>query len=122
MTCGGCVGGVTRALEKVEGVASVTVTLDNGLATIKGTASTPALISAIEATGKKAVGCACNCGPGCACVAGECGCAAGACACDPSSCAKTTLGQHVATYGTVHLLLAAACGALVGIIVGKKLL
>ena len=56
MTCGGCVGGVKRALEAVEGVSSATVDLASKLATIKGTAKAPALIAAIEATGKKATG------------------------------------------------------------------
>ena len=152
MTCGGCVGGVKRALEAVEGVSSATVDLASKLATIKGTAKAPALIAAIEATGKKATGksrihasphkhthtpaaptltwrertvpptagCACTCGPGCACVAGECGCAVGACACDPAVCAKTSLGSS--SDFTIKLMLAAAVGALAGIVIAKKVL
>ena len=118
MTCGGCVGTIEGALKKVDKVETVSVNLKNGLATIKGPSTAiPALIAAVEATGKKAVSCACNCGPGCKCAAGECGCAADACACDPS-CPQTT----IPAYGTVHLALAVAAGALAGIIIAKKML
>lgn len=43
MTCGGCVGGVKRALEKVDGVSAVEVTLNPGQATLK---VDPSLVSA----------------------------------------------------------------------------
>ena len=102
-------GGVKSALEAVPGVTKVTVDLASKLATIVGTAKGAELVSAVEKTGKKATGCACNCGPGCTCVAGECGCATGACKCDPAKCAVAT-----PTYETVHLVLAATVGALVG--------
>jgi copper chaperone len=35
MTCGGCVGSVKRALEKVDGVSDVAVSLTPGQATLK---------------------------------------------------------------------------------------
>lgn len=118
MTCGGCTGAVTKALEAVQGVKSAKVDLATKLATVDGTAKLPDLLKAIAATGKTAAGCACNCGPGCACVAGECGCAVGACKCDPSTCTKTSFPKYAET----HLALAAACGALVGIVLAKTLL
>ena len=67
-------------------------------------------------------GCACTCGPGCACVAGECGCATGACACDPATCAKTSVSTTYLTTANLKVMLAGTVGALVGIVIGKKLL
>ena len=57
MACGGCVGGVEKALLAVPGVSSAKVTFANKLAVIEGTAKTPDLVKAVEATGKSAVGC-----------------------------------------------------------------
>ena len=121
MSCGGCVGGVEQALLAVAGVVSAKVDFGTKLAVIEGQAKTPELIKAIEATGKSAVGCACKCGPGCKCVAGEGGCAVGACACDPAVCAMSAAASPAA-YGTVHLALAAAVGVISGIILAKKAL
>ena len=54
MSCGGCVGGIEKALKEVPGVENATVDLDKKLATIVGTAADAALIAAVESTGKKA--------------------------------------------------------------------
>lgn len=54
MTCGGCVGGVQRALAAVDGVTSANVTLDPPLATVTGTAAAATLIAAVEAVHKSA--------------------------------------------------------------------
>jgi len=51
MACSGCVNAVTRALSKVPGVTNVTVDLDAALARIKGQASPPALLAAVEKAG-----------------------------------------------------------------------
>ena len=64
MTCGGCVGGVEKSLLAVPGVSSAKVTFSNKLAVIEGTAKTPELIKAIQATGKSAVGCVTHATPG----------------------------------------------------------
>ena len=117
---GGCVGGVKAALLAVPGVTSATVDLATKLATVEGKAKTPELIKAIAATGKSAAGCACNCGPGCSCVAGECGCAVGSCKCDPTSCTKTVFATP--KYETVHVALAAVVGVLAGVVLAKKAL
>lgn len=56
MTCDGCVRRVRRALEAVEGVASVAVDLPTGRVLIEPAAevATTALLQAIERTGYKA--------------------------------------------------------------------
>ena len=36
MTCGGCVGGVQRALQKIDGVSNIQVSLRTGQASLKG--------------------------------------------------------------------------------------
>jgi Cu+-exporting ATPase len=51
MTCSGCANAVTRALSKVPGVTDVTVDLDAARARIKGQASPPALVAAVEKAG-----------------------------------------------------------------------
>lgn len=51
MTCGGCVGAVTRALSRVPGVAQAQVDLASGRATVTGTAPAAELIRAVEAAG-----------------------------------------------------------------------
>ncbi len=51
MTCGGCASAVTRILSRVPGVATVEVEFASGRATIRGAASSAALIAAVEAAG-----------------------------------------------------------------------
>ena len=52
MNCGHCVKAVTEALEGVVGVgSSVEVSLENGEATVTGSADVAALIAAIEEKG-----------------------------------------------------------------------
>lgn len=119
MTCNSCSTKVTRALTVVNGVSSAEVNLEKKLAVVKGSATAATLVSAIEGAGFMARGCACNCGPDCACVAGECGCATGACACDPAKCGKS---KRAASYSNVHLALAATSGLVVGIFLAKKVL
>ncbi len=52
MTCQHCVGAVAKALAAVEGVEEVLeVSLDPGSATVKGRASSEALIAAIKQAG-----------------------------------------------------------------------
>ena len=52
MSCSHCTGQVQAALEAVEGVESAEVDLKSGDATVMGTASAEALVSAVKATGK----------------------------------------------------------------------
>jgi copper chaperone len=55
MTCMHCVAAVEKALAAVEGVDEVIqVTLEPGAATVKGSASTEALIAAIKQAGYQA--------------------------------------------------------------------
>src|SRR5690554_4015794 len=54
MTCASCVGRVERALQAVPGVESATVNLATERATIRGTARTDALVSAVQTAGYKA--------------------------------------------------------------------
>lgn len=54
MTCGHCVGSVTKALQAVAGVEKVSVSLDSGRANVDGKASADTLIRAIEEEGYKA--------------------------------------------------------------------
>lgn len=57
MHCGGCVGTVTEALEKVPGVKSVQVSLEKEQAVVtydQAKVQTKALVKAIDATGYKA--------------------------------------------------------------------
>ncbi len=51
MTCGGCAGSVTKALEKVAGVTGVRVDLDAKQATVEGSADRAALVDAVEGAG-----------------------------------------------------------------------
>jgi copper chaperone CopZ len=51
MTCGGCVGAVTRALSAVPGVVEARVDLADGRATVTGTARAEDLIRAVRAAG-----------------------------------------------------------------------
>jgi len=51
MTCASCAGRVERALQAVPGVASASVNLATGRATVTGTASVAALVAAVVATG-----------------------------------------------------------------------
>jgi Cu+-exporting ATPase len=51
ITCAGCVSRVQKAIDGVDGVESATVNLAERTATIAGTASAAALVSAIEAAG-----------------------------------------------------------------------
>ena len=54
MTCSGCVGAVTRVLSRVAGVLRAEVDLASGRAVVEGTASTAALIAAVEGAGYQA--------------------------------------------------------------------
>ena len=51
MTCGHCPPRLVKALEKLPGVTSATVTLDPPVATVEGTASVADLIAAIDKEG-----------------------------------------------------------------------
>lgn len=51
MTCGGCVKRVEQALLRVPGVDSALVNLSAGQAVVDGSASTDALVGAVEAAG-----------------------------------------------------------------------
>ena len=54
MTCGGCVGGVKRALQKVDGVSDVDVSLNPGQATVNADvslASAAQIVAAITKLG-----------------------------------------------------------------------
>jgi len=54
MTCGHCSARVEEALRAVGGVASATVNLEAGLATVVGSSSAAELVAAVEGTGKSA--------------------------------------------------------------------
>lgn len=54
MTCNHCVQSVTRALQGVAGVKTVSVTLDPGQAVVDGSADSRALIQAVEEEGYQA--------------------------------------------------------------------
>ena len=57
MTCGGCVNAVTRALRKVDGVAAVDVSLEQGEANVRydsSRASKTALLDAVRDAGYEA--------------------------------------------------------------------
>ncbi len=54
MTCGHCVRAVTNALQAVPGVASATVSLEEGRARVTGTADAAPLIAAVAAEGYQA--------------------------------------------------------------------
>ncbi|MGI9321438.1 MAG: CopZ family metallochaperone [Thiogranum sp.] len=55
MTCQHCVAAVEKALPAVDGVEEVIqITLDPGSATVKGVASTEALIAAVKQAGYEA--------------------------------------------------------------------
>jgi len=51
MTCGHCVGTVTKALEHVSGVESAEVSLEKGQAVVTGRADPQALIDALKEEG-----------------------------------------------------------------------
>lgn len=54
MTCGHCVGSVTKALQAVPGVQKVSVSLDSGRAHVDGQANPEALVRAVEKEGYQA--------------------------------------------------------------------
>ncbi|MEA3302177.1 MAG: cation transporter [Pseudomonadota bacterium] len=54
MTCGHCVKNATKALESVQGVESVEVTLEPGAAKIIGNADHEALLAAVKDAGYEA--------------------------------------------------------------------
>ena len=51
MTCSGCASTVKRVLSRVPGTTAVVVDLDNGAASVAGTADAPALAAAVVAAG-----------------------------------------------------------------------
>ena len=51
MTCSGCSDTVKRVLSRVPGVTDVKVDLDNGAATVGGSADGPTLVAAVIAAG-----------------------------------------------------------------------
>lgn len=51
MTCSGCASTVKRVLSRVPGTTAVVVDLDNGAASVAGTAGAPALVAAVVAAG-----------------------------------------------------------------------
>ena len=55
MSCGHCSAQVEKVLAALDGVLAATVDLEAELATVIGTASTAAVVEAVEATGKTAV-------------------------------------------------------------------
>ena len=56
MNCGGCSSKLDGFLWKVDGVTGVDVSHEDGLATVKGTATEQALVAAVEAAGFTPVG------------------------------------------------------------------
>lgn len=54
MTCMHCVAAVTKALQKVPGVETADVNLENQQAVVVGTADTAALLAAIQEEGYEA--------------------------------------------------------------------
>jgi len=55
MTCGHCVKHTQEALQEVEGVEQVTVTLEPGQAVVEGNADTAELLQAVADAGYSAV-------------------------------------------------------------------
>ncbi len=51
MTCGHCVAAVTSALEKISGVSSVKVSLEQAQAVVEGTADLKTLVDAVTEEG-----------------------------------------------------------------------
>ena len=51
MMCGGCVANATQAIEKLDGVESVEVSLDDKTATVSGSVSADAVIDALTSAG-----------------------------------------------------------------------
>ena len=56
MMCGHCVAHVTKALQGVDGVTSVEVSLENKTATVVGNANVEALKAAVEQAGYTVTG------------------------------------------------------------------
>eukprot|EP00699_Malawimonas_sp_californiana_P000708 EC714138.1.p1 GENE.EC714138.1~~EC714138.1.p1 ORF type:complete len:70 (+),score=10.36 EC714138.1:56-265(+) len=54
ITCGGCVNAVRRVLERMEGVQSVDISLEQELVTVQGTATPADMLEKILKTGKAA--------------------------------------------------------------------
>lgn len=54
MKCGGCVSAVEDALKSINGVAAVTVSLEQNIAVVSGDVNVDQLIDAVEAAGFKA--------------------------------------------------------------------
>lgn len=54
MSCGHCVGAVRQALEAVQGVRQVEVSLEEGRALVEGEADPQALVKAVEEEGYQA--------------------------------------------------------------------
>ncbi|QTM01988.1 heavy-metal-associated domain-containing protein [Mannheimia sp. ZY171111] len=52
--CGNCVKSVEKALNEVEGVSQVSVTLENQMAVLEGSANAETLIAAVEDIGFEA--------------------------------------------------------------------
>lgn len=52
--CGNCVKSVEKALNEVEGVSQASVTLENQMALVEGSANADALIAAVEDIGFEA--------------------------------------------------------------------
>lgn len=52
--CGNCVKSVEKALNEVEGVSQVSVTLENQIAVVEGSANADTLIAAVEDIGFEA--------------------------------------------------------------------
>lgn len=52
--CGNCVKSVEKALNEVEGVSQVSVTLENQMAVVEGSANPDTLIAAVEDIGFEA--------------------------------------------------------------------
>jgi len=53
MTCEGCVGAVSRVLNKTEGVESVDISLEDQTVKVKGTLNPQELVEIVSKTGKK---------------------------------------------------------------------
>ncbi|MQM12134.1 hypothetical protein Taro_045049 [Colocasia esculenta] len=54
MSCQGCAGAVRRVLDKMEGVESFDINLEEQKVTVKGTAAPEAVLETVSKTGKKA--------------------------------------------------------------------
>jgi len=55
MKCGGCVASVEKAVQALAGVESVEVDLESAMASVKGSASSEEVISAIDSAGFNAI-------------------------------------------------------------------